>query len=270
MSTNATYEALRALKLDGMADVFAELAAQGSRAPMDPTQWIGHMVAREKSIRDAKRLQNRLRVARLREPDASMDKVNYSSNRTLDRMAFDALRGGAWIEARRTVLMSGPCGVGKTYLACALGHEACKLDKNVLYFRMPQLFSELANSKQSGSFDRFFSKIARADVLILDDWGPDLMSATQRRDLMEIVDARYERRSTVITSQLPIEKWYDIIADPTLADAILDRLVHQAYRFDLAGDSMRKSPVGINQDVPSTTKPSFGRLLSKPAHPANR
>lgn len=269
MSTNATYEALRSLKLEGMADVFAELAAHGARASLDPTQWVSHMVAREKSIREAKRLQSRLRGARLREPEASMDKVDYSAERTLDRGAFDALRGGAWIEAHRTVLMSGPCGVGKSYLACALGHEACKLDKSVLYFRMPQLFSELASSKQNGTFDRLFSKISRTDVLILDDWGPDLMTAIQRRDLMEIVDARYERKSTVITSQLPIEKWYDIIADPTLADAILDRLVHQAYRFNLAGVSMRKAPVEMKDDVTSE-KPSFGRLLSRPAHPANR
>ena len=269
MSTNATYEALRALKLDGMADVFAELAAQTANSPQDPTQWVAHMVAREKSIRDAKRLQSRLRAARLREPEATMDKVDYMAERTLDRAAFEVLRGTAWIETHRTVLMSGPCGVGKSFLACALGHEACKLDKSVMYFRMPQLFAELASAKQGGTYDRLFGKIKRTDVLILDDWGPDLMTPAQRRDLMEIVDARYERKSTVITSQLPMEKWYDIIADPTLADAILDRLVHQAYRFDLAGVSMRKAPAEEKNDAPST-KPSFGRLLSRPAHPANR
>ena len=269
MSINETYEALRTLKLDGMADVFAELAAQNAKAPLDPTQWVSHMVEREKSIQDARRLQSRLRAARLRHADATMDNVDFTAERTLDRAGFEALRGGAWIETHRTVLMSGPCGVGKSFLACALGHEACKYDKSVLYFRMPQLFAELANAKQVGTYDRLFNKIKRTDVLILDDWGPDLMTAAQRRDLMEIVDARYVRKSTVITSQLPFDKWYDIIADPTLADAILDRLVHQAYRFDLTGVSMRKAPVDVKKDIPST-KPSFGRLLSKPAHPANR
>ena len=269
MTTNATYEALRSLKLDGMADVFAELVSQDMKGTQDPSQWISHMVAREKSMRDAKRLQSRLRMAKFREPDATMDTVDFNAERTLDRAAFEALGDGSWIKSHRTVLMTGPCGVGKSFLACALGHEACKMDNSVLYFRMPQLFAELATAKASEVYDRLFKRIARADVLILDDWGPDLMTATQRRDLMEIVDARYERKSTVITSQLPVEQWYDIISDPTLADAILDRLVHQAVRFEISGPSMRKATVETVAEPAAIRKPSFGRLLSRPAHPQN-
>jgi DNA replication protein DnaC len=269
MTTNASYDALRSLKLDGMADVFAELVSQGLKGTQDPTEWISHMVSREKSMRGAKRLQSLLRMAKLREPDATMATVDFNAERTLDRAAFEALRDGAWIKSHRTVLMTGPCGVGKSFLACALGHEACKLDKSVLYFRMPQLFAELASAKANDTYDRLFKRIARADVLILDDWGPDLMTATQRRDLMEVVDARYERKSTVITSQLPVEQWYDIISDPTLADAILDRLVHQAFRFEINGPSMRKATVEPEFEPAAIRKPSFGRLLSRPAHPQN-
>jgi DNA replication protein DnaC len=214
-------------------------------------------------------VQNLLRMARFREPDATMDTVDFNAERTLDRTAFENLRDGDWIKSHRTVLMTGPCGVGKSFLACALGHEACKLDKSVLYFRMPQLFAELASAKANDTYDRLFKRIARADVLILDDWGPDLMTATQRRDLMEVVDARYERKSTVITSQLPVEQWYDIISDPTLADAILDRLVHQAFRFEINGPSMRKATVEPKSESAAIRKPSFGRLLSRPAHVQN-
>nr|WP_245540859.1 IS21-like element helper ATPase IstB [Octadecabacter antarcticus] len=264
-----THQALQTLKLNGMADVYAELVAQGGRASQDPSEWINYMVAREQSIRDANRLKSRLRTAKLRDTNATMDTVDFNVDRTLDRPAFEALRNGAWIDAHHTVLMSGPCGVGKSYLACALGHEACKLDKSVLFFRMPQLFSDLALAKETGIYDRLCTKILRADVLILDDWGPDLMTATQRRDLMEIVDARYERKSTIITSQLPVEKWYNIIGDPTLADAILDRLVHQAYRFDLNGPSMRKTSGKEEIEPTKIRKPSFASLLSKPAYPAD-
>lgn len=241
MLTHPTHEALRALKLDGMAEVFAELLARDGSRQMDPVEWIGLMLDRESAARDGRRFQTRLRAAKLRETSACMEDVDYRAARKLDRALFQSLKDGAWISRHRSILITGPCGVGKSWLACALGHEACRQGKVTLYFRMPRLFSELATARGDGSFERIFRKIVRADVLILDDWGPEQMTASQRRDLMEIVDDRYGRKATIVTSQLPVEKWYDIIGDPTFADAILDRLVHHAHRIELDGPSMRKN-----------------------------
>lgn len=241
MLTHPTYETLRALKLDGMAEVFAEMLHQDESRQMDPVEWIGLMLDRESAARDTRRFQARLRAAKLRETTACMEDVDYRAARKLDRALFQSLKDGAWISKHRNILITGPCGVGKSWLVCALGHEACRQGNTTLYFRIPRLFGELATARGDGSFERLFRKIVRTDVLILDDWGPEQMTASQRRDLMEIVDDRYGRKATVVTSQLPVEKWYDIIGDPTFADAILDRLVHNAYRIALDGPSMRKN-----------------------------
>lgn len=242
MLTHPTHEALRTLKLDGMAEVFAELLARDGSRQMDPVEWIGLMLDRESAARDSRRFQQRVRAANLRETGACMEDVDYRAARKLDRALFQSLQNGMWVSKHRSILITGPCGVGKSWLACALGHEACRQGKVTLYFRMPRLFGELATARGDGSFERLFRKIVRADVLILDDWGPEQMTASQRRDLMEIVDDRYNRKATIVTSQLPVEKWYDIIGDPTFADAILDRLVHHAHRIALDGPSMRKNP----------------------------
>jgi len=208
---------------------------------MDPVEWIGLMLDRESAARDTRRFQTRLGSAQLRESSACMEDVDYRAARRLDRALFQSLHDGAWITRHCSILITGPCGVGKSWLACALGHQACRQGKVTLYSRMPRLFSELATARGDGSFERIFRKIVRADVLILDDRGPEQMTVSQRRDLMEIVDDRYGRKATVVTSQLPVEKWYDIIGDQTFADAILDRLVHHAHRIELDGPSMRKN-----------------------------
>jgi DNA replication protein DnaC len=251
--THPTHEALHALKLDGMAEAFAELIAEDRGRGLDPVAWIGLMLDREQARRGTRRFQSRLRAANLRHSDACMEDVNYRTPRGLDRALFQSLGSVDWIDRHRSVLVTGPCGVGKSWLACALGHAASRADRIVLYHRLSRLFAELELARGDGRFDRLFRKLVRADLLILDDWGPDRLTATQRRDLMEIVEERYGRRSTIITSQLPLETWHEVIGEPTFADAILDRLVHNAYRIALDGPSLRKSAAeGDCETAPET------------------
>lgn len=253
MLTHPTHEALSVLKLDGMAEAFAELIAEDRGRSPDPVEWIGLMLDREQARRGTRRFQSRLRAAKLRHSDACMDDVNYRTPRGLDRALFQSLGGTEWIDRHRSVLITGPCGVGKSWLACALGHAACRAERTVCCHRLPRLFAELELARGDGRFERLFRKLARADLLILDDWGPDRLTAVQRRDLMEIVEERYGRRSTVITSQLPLETWHEVIAEPTFADAILDRLVHNAYRIALDGPSLRKPGAAVERDNSTRT-----------------
>jgi len=150
------------------------------------------------------------------------------------------LAGCDRIKKHHSLLITGPAGVGKSWLACAIGHKACREDFSVAYHRVPRLFANLALARGDGRYGRILKSLAKIDLLILDDWGPEKLNDDQRRDLLEIIEDRYERRSTIVTSQVPLDRWYEIIANPTLADAILDRLVHNAYRIELSGESMRK------------------------------
>ena len=243
MLTHPTHEALNALKLDGMAEAFAELITQDRGRNLDPVAWIGLMLDREQTRRGTRRFQSRLRAANLRHGDACMEDVDYRTPRGLDRTLFQSLGGTEWTCRHRSVLITGPCGVGKSWLACALGHAASRADRTVLYHRLPRLFADLELARGDGRFDRLFRKIARVDLLILDDWGPERLTAPQRRDLMEIVEERYGRGATLITSQIPVDRWHDLIGDPTLGDAILDRVIHNAHRLQLSGESLRKKVV---------------------------
>ncbi len=240
MLTHPTLDQLKSLKLDGMADAFVELQAQDQADDLTHAEWLALLLDREAANRNTKRFKTRVRTARLRHPGATVEDVDYRTPRRLDKTLFQQLATCKWIEGHHHLLITGPTGIGKTWLASALGQKACRHDHTVLYKRAPRLFAELELAHGDGRFPRLFRALVRADLLILDDWGPDRLSAGQRRDLMEIVEDRHGTGSILITSQLPVDKWHDVIGEPTFADAILDRLVHNAYRLDLDGPSLRK------------------------------
>ena len=244
MLTHPTIDQLRELKLDGMADAFAELQQQDAAGDLGHAEWLALLLDREAASRNTKRFQSRLKAAHLRHGQASVEDVDYRTPRRLDKALFQQLATGRWIAEHRSLLLTGPCGVGKSWLSCALAQKACRDGYSVHYARVPRLFADLELAHGDGRFAKLFRTLTKVDLLILDDWGPDRLSANQRRDLMEIVEDRYGRGSVLITSQLPIETWHEVIGEPTFADAILDRLVHNAYRLALDGASMRKIKAG--------------------------
>ncbi len=241
MLQHPTFDRLKALRLDGMAEAFAELQAQDRAADLTHAEWLGLLADREAASRETKRYETRIRAARLRHVGACPEDVDYRARRGLDKALFQSLLTARWITDKRNLIITGPCGVGKTWLGCALAQVACRNGVTVLYKRLPRLFEEMDLAHGDGRFPRLFRAITKTQLLILDDWGPDRLTAPQRRDLMEIVEERYGRGSTMITSQLPISAWHEVIGEPTFADAILDRIVHNAYRLDLEGQSMRRT-----------------------------
>jgi len=249
MLTNPTIDMLRELGLHGMAIAFQELDAQSEARGLEHGEWLAILLEREATMRRQKRFEARARAARLRH-DAQIENADFRAARGLDRNLFMTLAGCDWIRKHHSLLVTGPAGVGKSWLACALGHKACREDFSVAYHRVPRLFATLALARGDGRYGRILKSLAKTDLLILDDWGPEKLNDDQRRDLLEIIEDRYERRSTIVTSQVPLDRWWEIIANPTLADAILDRLVHNAYRIDLTGESMRKQRSPIASETP--------------------
>ncbi len=239
MLTSPTLEKLKEMRLIGMAGALEDQLQTPEIASLGFEERLGLLVDREQTERDNRRLKTRLTKARLRQ-QASMEDVDYSGNRGLDKAQLLELGSCRWITERNNLLLTGPTGAGKTFIACALAQKACRQGLTALYLRLPRLFGDLTIAKGDGRYGKLLVRYSRIDVMVLDDWGVTPMTAENRRDLLEILDDRYEKKSTLITSQLPVEKWHRYLEDPTLADAILDRVVHNAYRVELKGESMRK------------------------------
>jgi DNA replication protein DnaC len=246
MLNEQTIATLNALKLFGMARGFQERLNTPKHVELSHAEFLGLLVQDEKTYRDNQRLKRLLRNARLRQP-ACIEDVDYRHPRGLTKQVVLELCNTQWIDAHRNVLITGPAGIGKSYLACALGNFAARAGYTVLYVRAPRLFETLQQARGDGSHLKTLSRLAKVQLLIIDDFLLTPPTDWERRDLLEVVEDRYQSGATVITSQCPIADWHPNIGDPTLADAICDRLFHNAYKLELRGDSMRK-----NQGSPTT------------------
>jgi DNA replication protein DnaC len=239
MLNHPTLEKLSALQLRGMAQAFAEQLQMPDIGELSFAERLGLLVDREATHRDNQRLARRLKSARLRH-DAAVEDVDFRAPRGLDKSLLLSLCSCQWIDQHLNLLITGPTGVGKSYLACALAQKACREGHTALYHRLPRLLSELAIARGDGRYGRLLDSLTKPHLLVLDDWGLHPFADGHRRDLLEILEERYGRRSTLVASQLPVEAWHEAMGDPTLADAILDRLVHNAHRLELRGESMRR------------------------------
>jgi DNA replication protein DnaC len=240
MLTEPTIDKLHGLRLGAMAAAWTVQREDPKSQEIDFDSRFGMLVDAEHLSRDNKRLARALREAKLRITNACIEDIDYTPKRELDRALLRQLGTCAWIGTHANVIVTGATGTGKSYVACALAQQACRTGFRALYRRVPRLLEELALAHADGTYTRLLGRLAKIDVLVLDDWGLAPLREQERRDMLELFDDRHGTRSAILTSQLPIEKWHDYVADPTIADALLDRVVHNAHRIKLKGPSRRK------------------------------
>lgn len=240
MLNHPTVDQLHTLRLSGMARALVSQAQNPEIGQLSFEERLGLLVDSELAERESRQNASRLKRAKLKQA-ATPEDVNYRHPRGLDRALFARLMTGRWVSEHQNILICGPTGIGKTFLACALANQACRQARSALYVRLTRLLPALVIGRGDGSYMKMLAQIAKADVLVIDDWALAPLTDESRRDLLEIFDDRHGIRSTIITSQLQVKHWHASIGDPTLADAILDRVVHQAHTLDLDGESLRKN-----------------------------
>lgn len=240
MLNEPTLEKLRDLRLNALAATWCEQRKDPKMTGLDFDERFGLLVDAEWIDRQNKRLARNLREAKLRLSDACIEGIDYPPRRKLDKAVIRGLASCAWVHEHHNVVITGPTGVGKTYIACALAQQACRKGYRVLYRRVPRIFDEILLARADGTYPRWLAKVARFDVVVLDDWGLVPLAESERRDLLEIMEDRYGNRSTILTSQMPVDQWHDQVGDPTIADAFCDRLLHNAHRIELHGPSRRQ------------------------------
>jgi len=239
MLTQPTIDKLNTMKLSAMAKAFQEQLATPDMSALSFEERFGLIVDHQLTELENRRMQNRLKTAKLR-LSACVEDLDFSPDRGLDRAQIMALATNRWVGGRHNILITGPTGAGKSYLACALAQKACRDGHTTLYQRVPRLLSDIAVARHDGRYRSLMASIAKCEVLILDDLLIAPVSHEEQKELLEIIEERYERKATIVTSQLPVKSWHGAMQDPTLSDAILDRLVHNAYIIPVKGDSMRK------------------------------
>lgn len=248
MLIHPVIQKLRQLSLHSMANSLHEQEEQPALENLSFAERLGLLVDVEMAARDTRRLQGRLRKAKLKH-EACVEDIDYQTPRGLDKAVLVNLAQGQWLQSHHNLLIVGPCGTGKTFIACALAHKACLTAHTAQYERLSRLLSDLQLAKGDGRYKKRMDDIAKVDVLILDDFGLTPFTDEHRRDLLEILDDRHEKKSTIVTSQLPVKLWHETIGNGTLADAILDRLIHSAYRLEMQGESMRKTKSKLTKEV---------------------
>jgi len=239
MLIHPTLDKLQVLRLAGMAKAYEEQSQMQDIAELSFDERLGLLVDREITERQNRCLISRLKKAKLRQ-NACIEDVDFRYPRGLDKSILSQLSSCQWIKDHRNVILTGSTGIGKSYIACALAQNACREGYKSLYMRLPRLFQELGIAKGDGRYNRMLTNLAKTDILVLDDFGLSKLTEEQCRDMLEIMEDRHGLKSTIVTSQLPVKNWHDVMGDPTIADAILDRLVHNAYKIILKGESMRK------------------------------